>query len=406
MPPLALDRALRPDQLDLLAELGRAAHHAGAKLWAVGGTVRDALLGKRVLDVDLASETPAGVLGHALADELDGTLTGMTRFGTAKLRIKGQTFDLATTRTEAYPEPAVLPIVAPGRMEDDLVRRDFTINAMAVSLAPDDFGAVLDPHGGQADLDAKLVRVLHPKSFRDDPTRAFRAVRYAVRLGFRVERRTAAWMRRDAHYIERLTPARVRHELERIMEEDDGAGMLAEAHRRGLLAIVHPALGAPRVFDRLRQARRAQLHGLELLAALTYPLSADDVASLERRLGLSRRQATVALAASRLRLTEPNIREASPSQTDALVGGAPQAALSAMAAIADDRRARLNLRTYLQRLGNVGTHLNGNDLARLGVAQGPAMGLVLRSLRAAELDGKVRSRAAAERFVRRLIKED
>ena len=404
--PLALDRALDDDQLAIVTELGRAADRAGAKLWAVGGTVRDTLLGKRVLDVDLTSETPVGVLGHALADELDGTLTSMTRFGTAKLRVKGHTFDLATTRTEAYPEPAILPVVEPGRIEDDLVRRDFTINAMAVSLAPDDFGEVLDLHGGQRDLDAGLIRVIHGQSFRDDPTRTFRAIRYAVRLRFRLEHQTAGWMRRDALYAERLTPARVRHEIERIVDEEDGASMLAEAHRRGLLAIIHPSLGTPEALDSLRQARRARLRGLELLAALTYPLSPDDAAAAQRRLGLSRRQATVALAASRLRLTEPNIRETTPSQIDALVGGAPLESLEAMAAVAKDRRARLNVRTYLQRLSFAGRHLNGDDLAKLGVPQGPAMGLVLRSLRAAELDGQVRSRAGAERFVKKLIKEE
>jgi hypothetical protein len=171
------------------------------------------------------------------------------------------------------------------------------------------------------------------------------------------------------------------------------------------MGIVYPPLGAPEVLDTLRQARRARLRGLELFAALAYPLSLDDAAAVERRLGLSRRQGTVALAASRLRLAEPNIREATPSQVEALAGSAPLEALKAMAAVARDRRARLSVRTYLQRLSNAGRHLNGSDLAKLGVAQGPAMGMVLRSLRAAELDGEVRSRSAAERFVRKLIKE-
>jgi len=406
MPRVAFQSSIVPEQLALLKTLGHAAEKAGAHLWAVGGAVRDALLERQVVDVDLASEAPAAELGRALAKATGGTLTSVTRFGTAKLHVGRYTFDLATARTETYPSPAVLPTVAFGSMADDLARRDFTVNAMAASLAPADFGELLDPHDGQRDLDAHLIRVLHAQSFRDDPTRAFRAVRYAVRLGFRIEQRTAGWMRRDAHLIARLTPARVRHELERMWSEPtESASMFIEAHRRGLLALVHPALGSKAVLDVLRRAHRTRLYYLALLGALTYPLSLEDAVSLERRLGFTKRQSSIALTTPRLRALERDIRSATPSQVHALMGGAPPPALTAVAGVSPDARIRKSIIQYFNRGLTRIPFLDGDDLLALGVPRGPAVGLVLRSLRAAQLDSKVRSRAGAERFVRRLIEE-
>ena len=405
MPRAPLDRAFDAQQLTLLADLGRAAQVHGAKIWVVGGAVRDAYLGVPVSDIDLTSDVPAEQLGRSLAGELGGILTNVTRFGTAKLRLRGHSFDLATTRTETYPTPATLPEVAFGAIEQDLARRDFTVNAMAVSLGPDDFGEVLDPHGGHRDVDARLVRVLHSQSFRDDPTRAFRAVRYAVRLGFHIERRTAAWIRRDAHYIDGLTAARIRHEIERMLDEPLGATMLAAAQRRGLLGIVNPALGAPEVMLSLQRARGAALKGLALLGALLYSLSSYDAGAVASRLALSKKQEAVALAAPRLRYSEPNIRQGSPSDIDALAGSAPADALRAAAVVGSDVQARRAIGRYLNRLAVAGAHLKGEDLLALGVPQGPAMGIVLRSLRAAELDGRVKNKTAAVHLVQKLIEE-
>ena len=186
MPSIRFENALDAQQLTLLKALGRAAAISGTKLWAVGGVVRDALLGLPVFDIDLTSETPADQLGRTLSSTLGGSVSPITPFATVKLTIDSHHFDLATTRTETYPTPGTLPVVSLSSLDDDLQRRDFSVNAMAASLAPGDFGELLDPHGGRADLNAKTIRALHLRSFQDDPTRAFRAVRYATRLGFQL----------------------------------------------------------------------------------------------------------------------------------------------------------------------------------------------------------------------------
>ena len=148
MPTVPLERALAAPDLALLRALGVAASAAGARLWLVGGAVRDALLERRVTDLDLTSATPARELAPALAAATGATVGARSAFGTVKLRLGRRAVDLATLRSERYEHPGALPSVGPGDVLADLARRDFSINAMAASLAPGDFGELLDPEGG------------------------------------------------------------------------------------------------------------------------------------------------------------------------------------------------------------------------------------------------------------------
>ena len=155
--------------------------------YLVGGAVRDLLRGATAVDLDLAVESDARAVARALAERLGGAAREHERFGTATVRADTLSFDLATTRTETYDEPGALPRVEAASLADDLKRRDFTVNAMAVALAGDDLGHLYDPHGGLADLRGGVVRILHAGSFLDDPTRLLRAVRYETRLGFEMD---------------------------------------------------------------------------------------------------------------------------------------------------------------------------------------------------------------------------
>ena len=159
-------------------------------VYLVGGAVRDLLRGADAVDLDLAVEGDARSVARTLAEPLGGTAREHERFGTATVQAPELAFDLATTRTESYDEPGALPRVTEATLGEDLRRRDFTINAMAVALGGDDLGHLYDPHGGLADLEAGLIRILHPGSFLDDPTRLLRAVRYETRLGFGMDEDT------------------------------------------------------------------------------------------------------------------------------------------------------------------------------------------------------------------------
>ena len=396
-----LDAALAPDDLALLRRLGDAAANEGVELWLVGGPVRDALLGRPVLDLDLTSEAPAAELGPRLAERLGGTCGARSAFGTVKLRLGGRTLDLATARAEVYPYPAALPaIVAQADIADDLARRDFGINAMSASLHPQRFGELLDTQGGVNDLHAGVVRVLHRASFRNDPTRLFRAARYVSRLGFRLDAATRGQLRRNLPHVDALSAARVRREIERLLAEQDAARALLTAVRLGVLSAVEEGLAMPEVRAALKRADTRGLRGLALLGALTWPLPAERVDAFSERIGVTRRQSQVMHAVVRLHEAEPRLAAAErPSRVSRVVGVAPREAVEAASVATTSPAARRNLARYLA-ASRRRSPLDGHDLLALGVPPGPAIGAMLTTLRNAVLDGVVRTRAQAERFVR------
>lgn len=220
----------------LVAAIGAHAAAAGWRTAVVGGFVRDLLLGIISQDIDIVVEGDAIACARLLAVRLDGAVAKTSRFGTAVLMVGGQRIDLAMARTERYPRPGALPEVSPGTLEDDLWRRDFTINAMAVEISPGAFGALLDPTGGGRDLAARVIRILHAASFRDDPTRLLRALRLAHRLGFTLEGTTAEAFAAAVRgrYWPTVGAHRLSRELRLIFAEPDWPGLLRGFDAHGL----------------------------------------------------------------------------------------------------------------------------------------------------------------------------
>ncbi len=378
-------------------------------VYLVGGAVRDLLLGLPSIDLDLVAEGDAPALAVALARETGARTAVHRRFGTASLRAHDWHLDLAMARGETYPRPGALPVVRPATIMEDLARRDFTINAMALPLNGPRAGRLVDPYGGLADLERKLVRVLHEASFRDDATRILRAARYAARLGFRIEDGTRRWLRRDIPYLDTISASRLRRELVRTLDEGRAGDALLILDDAGALARLHPSL----CFDAARARALAQardeagreasyLLGLAVLAAGLDRRAALEVAS---RLALTRSERRVVLAMASLQAVEvdlaaPDLR---PSQAAALLGEFPAAALWAYAFLASEPRARQAVLAYLRDWRYRRPHLTGRDLAGLGVPEGPLMGRVLAELRSACLDGRVCSRQEELELARALL---
>ena len=361
----------------------------GEGVYLVGGTVRDILLGRTSFDVDIAVEGDA----LAYARSLGGDVTAHGRFGTAVVRFPdGRHIDVVTTRRETYPAPAALPDVEAGTIGDDLARRDFTVNAMAASLG-DDFGRLVDPHGGRRDLDAGVIRVLHPRSFVDDPTRIFRAVRYENRLGFRMDPETERLARAGVTGTALLTPARRREELVALLSEADAERTLARLAELGAAPRLEPGL-----VERL-DALRAELDpGAPLwrlrLAALT-AVQRGLVQTLSLRRGDARAvEDAVALA--------PRLAEATdPVEVADLAGRAPEAALLALA-----HGESPALRDWFTRLRDVRLEVGGADLAELGVPESPRVGEILEELRRRKLRGELDGREAELDAARALIADE
>jgi tRNA nucleotidyltransferase (CCA-adding enzyme) len=413
-------------QADLLPELERLDHLAPAfeaiaalsegyeGVYLVGGTVRDILLGERSFDVDIAVEGDAIELAKALAEALDGRVRPHDKFGTAVVIYgDGGRIDVVTTRTEFYDAPAALPTVEHARIREDLFRRDFTINAMAVSLKGDDLGRLVDPFGGRGDLEAGVIRVLHNLSFIDDPTRIFRAIRYENRYGFRMDEHTARLARGciEMGLVGDLSSARLRDELVALLEEGDVRHSILRLAELGADRAIHPHLAADeegvRLFDRL--VALAEEHGVEApawrlgLLALARRLPPDELYDWLERLKVRRRDAERIAAAITVapRLVE-RLRAAQavdPAEVVALAEPyAPDAPLFALA-LADLPA----LEDYFRRLRDVRLEITGNDVAELGLAESPRVGEVLAEIRRRKLNGELDGRESELEAARELI---
>ncbi len=395
--PVAALNDLPPITLERLRTIAGA---AGGRAWLVGGPVRDLLLGRPVTDLDVVVEADA----VALAARLPAEILKSTAFLTATVRWPdGETWDLATARTETYRAPGALPVARPTELAHDLLRRDFTINGLALSLSPEEWGAVTDVAGGVLDLRFKQIRVIHPNSFRDDPTRLFRAVRYAARLGFRMERVTRSLLDRAlrSRLVDKLTPDRLRHELERSWSEPDVLRQLAATERLGLLSAIEPGLAFKR--DRLRQtlelADRWVAEGLVappprwllcLLALLPGRDTTDVARRVDRRLRPNR-SVSAALLACAEELARGPWRSGPPSSIAVRLDGLPEPVLVALAGRWPARTEEVG--AYLRDWRQVKPRLSGTELEALGVPRGPALGELLRRLREARLDGRTGTKA-------------
>ena len=345
------------ERLDALPGVDRLREvAAGAPVYLVGGVVRDLLLGEHRADVDLVAEGDAA----DVARRLGGEVRTHARFGTATARVDGLTVDVAGARTESYEAPGALPDVRPAALADDLARRDFTINAMAVALTGEP--ELIDPPAGLADLRAGVLRVLHPGSFTDDPTRALRAARYAARLGFEVEEQTAQLLE-DAD-LETVSDDRVAAELHRIAEEVDPVAALGLIARWGLIEISGERL--------------------ELATALARLLAADPWSAVA-----GRADAIVAAATGDLEAAE-QLASRSPRRPSEVVAAA-RGSSGVDLAIARAMGAEW-LDDYVGSLRDVRLEIGGAELIDAGVAEGPAVGRGLAEALRARLDGKAAGR--------------
>ncbi|MCH7501177.1 MAG: CBS domain-containing protein, partial [Nitrospinae bacterium] len=234
---------LPKDIMSLLNTIAESADRMGVSAYVVGGFVRDLLLRIGNLDMDIVIEGDGIKFSRALGKELNAKVVSHQKFGTAVVCLPdGFKVDVATARTEYYKHPAALPTVEMSSIKSDLFRRDFTFNSLALRLNGKDAFTLLDFFNGQRDLKDKVVRVLHNLSFIEDPSRAFRAVRFEQRLGFRIGRQTEAFIKHAVKkkFIEKLSGARLYNELVLILKEPYPLNCLRRMKELDLLQTIHP----------------------------------------------------------------------------------------------------------------------------------------------------------------------
>ncbi len=303
MERLSLDQKVPAQVLQLFKRIGALSCQLGFRSFLVGGFVRDLVMNQRAREADIAVEGDALRLVRVVCREGGWSVTVHHRFLTATARPKDPTFplsrlDFVTARREDYRRPGALPQVTPATIREDLSRRDFTINAIALSLMPDDFGSLLDPLGGLSDIDHKVIRILHPLSFRDDPTRILRAVRYEQRFSFRIDRQTLSCLRKALTQgcFSTVSGQRIKGELIKIFHEPGPHKILRRMKELGVLRAVAPQLDVSHRRLRAVQTLRKRLdayHGWEPVREIEGPflavlVSSEDAAQrLQERFSLS-----------------------------------------------------------------------------------------------------------------------
>ncbi|MBI4282361.1 MAG: CCA tRNA nucleotidyltransferase [Chloroflexi bacterium] len=395
-----LETAFPPQQLALVKIAGQIAQDEGVPLYLVGGAVRDLLLGRPTQDLDLVVEGDAETLAYIIAKRLSGQVVSRSQFSTAKVKVGGQSLDLVTARSEHYSRPGALPQIAHGNIEEDLARRDFTVNAMAFPLHLGVAGRLLDPFGGEVDRRRGLIRVLHPKSFVDDATRIMRAIRYEQRLGFHLEDETETLLCRDLPMLDTISGDRLRRELHLWLEEEHWVETLIRADRLGVMAAIHPSLaGSATVVERVG---RSGLEEEVYLGLLAYPMNPSEGEQLIGRLHMPSRWATVVRDTIALKSELPRLSDANlpPARLYEALAPSTVAAVQACALAATNEATRQNLTLFLERLRHVKPSLGGKDLIEMGVPQGPAIGEMLVKLRSARLEGAVTTRAQEVEWVK------
>jgi tRNA nucleotidyltransferase (CCA-adding enzyme) len=408
-----VDELRANERLRRIADAAASIGDRADGVYLVGGTVRDILLGEESFDVDIAVEGDAIAFAYALAEALGGRATPHRRFGTAVVSYgDGERVDVVTTRTEFYDAPGALPTVERAGLREDLFRRDFTINAMAASLRAEELGRLVDPYGGRADLDARVVRVLHNLSFIDDPTRIFRGIRYEARHGFRFEEHSARLLKGciEMGLVGDLSSSRLRDELTALLEDPGAPNGIRRLGELGADRAIHPRLRgddqAAALFSRAC-ALRDEL-GIDAptwrigIAALARELTTEDAYAWLDRLTVRRRDAERIVGAVTVapRIVERLRSEAlEPAQVVALADPfAPDAPLFALAL--DDRA---ELRDYFGRLRDVQLEIGGADLIELGLQESPQIGEILAEIRKRKLNGELGGREAELAAARELV---
>ncbi len=425
-----LTKRLSAETIELLRRLGDTGGRLGLSVYAVGGFVRDQLLGNSNLDIDVTVEGDGVLFAECFAGQFGGRVRSHKKFGTAVLVLPdGGKIDIASTRLEYYESPGALPTVERASLRHDLHRRDFTINTLALCINSDRFGQLTDHFGGLQDIQERVVRVLHNLSFVEDPTRVFRAIRFEQRLGFHIAPHTENLIRSAIrmHLLDKLGGERLFSELHQIMCEKEPVGAITRMAGLGLLPFIHPSLKlVPKTERVVRESGQVmawfrllyledrcepwQVYFLALCDCLTATEFQEACSRLslpgrlQARLCSQRQRAFSVLHSIKNRLKQD--WEVRNSELYLWFSGFTLELLLFMAARANSEQIRRLISHYLNRVRDIAPLLGGDDLCRLGVMPGPRFKQVKERLFRDRLDGVVKSREDEEKLVLALVNRE
>jgi tRNA nucleotidyltransferase (CCA-adding enzyme) len=400
----------------LLQLAGEIADELGYSSYLVGGSVRDLLRSEENLDIDIVIEGDGIALARLLAERIKAKVRTHSKFGTAQIFTKHGKLDVATARTEYYESPAALPKVETSSIKKDLYRRDFTINTLAIKLNPSGFGTLFDFFGGQRDLREKSIRVLHNLSFVEDPTRAFRAIRFSERFGFKISKHTENLIKSalDMNLFEKLSGSRLYEELMLSFHETEPIKTLKRLSDFGLLKIIHASLLFNKELEGTLKSTQETLawfnllfleektdRGILYLMALLSGLEDEHVREVIERLSPPPKVRTlITKSIFYARNTLRNLQLNDPVQIYSAFGNQKLETILFFMAYSRDRQKKKAISHYLTELRNIVPLLRGSDLRKMGIKPGPIYSRILKRLHEEKLRGNLKSREDEEKFVR------
>jgi tRNA nucleotidyltransferase (CCA-adding enzyme) len=410
--------------LDLLRQIGALAQGKKCNAYAVGGCVRDLILKRRIVDLDVVVEGDAMALARQFSAAGNGKLTVYPQFGTATVFLSNnRAIDFSSSRKERYPYPGALPVVSPGGIRDDLFRRDFTVNAMAMSITPDRFGVLVDDYKGFKDLKGRLVRVLHDQSFCDDPTRILRAVRFEQRFGFRLEPKTARLLKEAVRKKaeDTVKPPRYFEEFKKNIKEDCAADNLKRLSALGALRFLGFSFKVDgknvRLFKDISvNALWGQKHlpdwprdNIWLLhwMAMMCGLSPSAAAQIMERFNISKadRNKVISSLSCRDVSAKLAVRRLTPAETFELLRSLSIEEILLLRACVKNASARRRLEQYLLKWRFLKLQINGEDLKAAGLIPGREFQVVLGKVLLALVEGKCSTRTEQLKFVQSLCQK-
>lgn len=409
-----LRKKLPKEIFSLLKFIGREADKHGYKAYCVGGFVRDIFLGLRNLDIDIAVEENAINFSQMLAKKLHGTLVVHKKFGTATIYFKDNLkIDIATARTEKYHHPAVLPTVKFGSIKQDLYRRDFTINAMAVSINRKTFGALADFFKGIEDINRKKIRVLHELSFVDDPTRIFRAVRFEQRFDFKIEPYTQKLIKTavSLDMFEKTQKQRIRQEVVLMLNEPEPIKALRRMNELHELRFIHPKLKLNKqtlsLFKTIEKILILHKNFINkemidkwiiYFMALIKQFTFDQTNAACERFVFSKKNKAKLISAKRnaekTAVFLDRRGDILPSETYKLLKPLSCELVFFIMALTKTKSAKKRISSFLKRDKNIKLKITGTDLKKLGLAPGPEYKKILDKLLYAKIDGEIKTKKA------------
>ena len=410
-----------PSEIYSLLKLsGEIAEESGFNAYLVGGSVRDLLRGEENLDIDIVVEGDGISFARTFGERLNAKVRTHKKFNTAQIIINKLKFDVATARTEYYESPAALPKVETSSIKKDLYRRDFTINTLAVKLNPKDFGLLIDFFGGQRDLREKTIRVLQNLSFVEDPTRAFRAIRFAERFGFKISKHTENLIKStiEMNLFDKLSGPRLYEELLLSFHETEPIRTLEKLSDFSLLKVIHPNLVFTEELESTLKSMQETLAWFNLLfleektnvgilymMALLSELKEEDIkAAMERLSPPQKVRDTIITGISKAKNVLRMLPLRDPAEIYKLLSNLNLETVLFLMAVSKDRQKQKVISHYLTELRNVKTILKGDDLKRMGIQPGPVYSKILKEILEEKLRGHLKSREDEERFVLSKVK--